>query len=150
MLEIQRSPLAPRRKYNHTLKLTDYSNQHVLRRSNSLRSSQDLLIDFDHPSGPSATRCSDLSTPIDDQHFLPVHSPGCHAHPRHERIMGLGASIPEELFEHILFHVGYNYIHDSPFWTFALVDPGNKAQDIKACSLVCRHWANQCRRHMFT
>ena len=91
-----------------------------------------------------------MSTSVDDQHFLPVHSPGCHAHPRHERIMGLGASIPEELFEHILFHVGYNYIHDSPFWTFALVDPGNKAQDIKACSLVCRHWANQCRRHMFT
>ena len=30
MLEIQRSPLAPRRKYNHTLKLTDYSDQHVL------------------------------------------------------------------------------------------------------------------------
>ena len=30
MLEIQRPPLAPRRKYNHTLKLTDYSDQHVL------------------------------------------------------------------------------------------------------------------------
>ncbi|KAI0089689.1 hypothetical protein BDY19DRAFT_943826 [Irpex rosettiformis] len=60
--------------------------------------------------------------------------------------------IPPELFNEILFHVGYQYRHKLWHDTITLGKTGIRRmyKGIVTCSFVCRHWANQCRRHLFS
>ena len=66
------------------------------------------------------------------------------------------ARIPPELFEKILDHVGSGFrtrlagdsrieLEDRETTSSSPIDN----EGIGACSLVCRHWANVCRRYMF-
>ncbi|KAI0094178.1 hypothetical protein BDY19DRAFT_988049 [Irpex rosettiformis] len=70
----------------------------------------------------------------------------------HERVAKLCANLPPELFDDILFYVYYN---TSEGWRFVGLRRKSKKHDqdlwgdLIRCSLVCRHWANHCRRYIF-
>ena len=61
-----------------------------------------------------------------------------------------GASIPVELLDHILFFVGLSYLNIGKSSMLLIVDNRSELlKSLKTCTLVCRHWANQCRPYLF-
>ncbi|KAI0090490.1 hypothetical protein BDY19DRAFT_1055499 [Irpex rosettiformis] len=79
-------------------------------------------------------------------------------HDRTDRLGTAGAVIPPELFDNILFFVdrdSFAYL-DGRKSAISLRryqgDPDDRdvLHRLKLCSLVSRHWANRCRRYMFT
>lgn len=71
------------------------------------------------------------------------------------RQSGMGANIPPELFDIIVSYViELCDERGSALWSMRRIATVNSAKDwrhpIKLCSLVCRHWANICRRRMFS
>ncbi|KAI0094179.1 hypothetical protein BDY19DRAFT_911536 [Irpex rosettiformis] len=77
---------------------------------------------------------------------------------RAEWPLATAADLPPELFGNILFYVDLHHRHlmDSK-WRGDIhlrrrqekQDGGGILYDLKMCSLVCRHWANHCRRYVF-
>jgi hypothetical protein len=79
--------------------------------------------------------------------------------------VGAGAFIPPELFSDILLFVSYDdrrhevqerfRREEKPLNDFDAdemnkqIDEAGPTYALKTCSLVCLHWANQCRRYMF-
>ncbi|KAI0094174.1 hypothetical protein BDY19DRAFT_901425 [Irpex rosettiformis] len=73
-----------------------------------------------------------------------------------EQLSKTGATIPPDLFDNILFYVDRR----SPRSARKPKSKGYKrlkrhqstdvAHSLKACSLVCRHWANRCRQNTFS
>ncbi|KAI0094182.1 hypothetical protein BDY19DRAFT_8049 [Irpex rosettiformis] len=73
----------------------------------------------------------------------------------HKRVAKLCANLPPELFDDILFYVDYDTIKDIARRPFTksrrkrIERDQDSLGDLKRCSLVCRHWANHCRRYIF-
>lgn len=72
---------------------------------------------------------------------------------RRDSISGPGATIPQELFDSILHHAGSDWRNKTRkrlTWQPSLGSIEDSLHTLKMCSLVCRHWANLCRRHIFS
>lgn len=72
----------------------------------------------------------------------------------HTRVRSLGARIPQELFDYILRHVKpdvptYRTMNKTERSLSPELDPISN-EGLRSYTQVCRHWANKCRRYIFT
>ena len=56
-------------------------------------------------------------------------------------------NVPQELFDHILFFVNLSQNSQPVMEQWSMLSL--RTSLLKQCALVCRHWANQCRRYLF-
>ncbi|KAI0094181.1 hypothetical protein BDY19DRAFT_988052 [Irpex rosettiformis] len=123
----------------------------------------DAWLEWDHSPGPPLSRYSpppdpptlDLVCwlqPADDRPYghTAGHVPCQHDPLFHERVAKLCANLPPEMFYDILFYVDYDTRRFYTDLRRKLIEcDQDSLSDLKRCSLVCRYWANHCRKYIF-